>query len=202
MNVIFEKIRKAGFIEFIYLTLSLTTQRTFSVFRIFFLRLRGYKVDYSVLLGKNIIIFQTNKHSVEIGKESFIGDGCRIKAGFEGKIIIGNNVYLHDYSLVFAHKTLKIGDGSIISPHCFIADFNHKSPISKYKNFINSAEGYSGKTTTIGKDVWIGAHVNILSGVTIGNDAIIGAGAVVTKSIPDNCIAVGNPAKVIKKIKG
>ena len=52
--------------------------------------------------------------------------------------------------------------------------------------------------TQIGDRVWIGANVTILKGVTIGNDAVIGAGSVVTKDIPEKAIAVGNPAKVTK----
>ena len=51
----------------------------------------------------------------------------------------------------------------------------------------------------IGKNVWIGVGVKILKGVTIGDGAIIGAGSVVTKDIPEKCLAVGNPAKVIRK---
>jgi acetyltransferase-like isoleucine patch superfamily enzyme len=54
------------------------------------------------------------------------------------------------------------------------------------------------KPTKIGDRVWIGANVTILKGVTIGNDAVVGAGSVVTKDVPERAIAVGNPAKVIK----
>ena len=57
------------------------------------------------------------------------------------------------------------------------------------------------KPVTIGNDVWIGANVTILPGVTIGNNVIIAAGAVVTKNIPDNVIAGGVPAKVIKELE-
>ena len=56
------------------------------------------------------------------------------------------------------------------------------------------------KEIVIKKNAWIGARVNILPGVTIGENAIIGTGSIVTKDVPDNCIAVGNPAKVIRQI--
>ncbi len=61
--------------------------------------------------------------------------------------------------------------------------------------------GYTSKPVKIGKYVWIGANVVILPGVEIGDNAVIGAGAIITKNIPANSVAVGNPAKVIKKIK-
>ena len=53
---------------------------------------------------------------------------------------------------------------------------------------------------TIGNDVWLGGNVTILPGVTIGDNVVIGAGSVVTKDIPSNCVAVGNPCKPIKKL--
>ena len=56
------------------------------------------------------------------------------------------------------------------------------------------------KEIHIKKNAWIGARVNILPGVTIGENAIIGTGSVVTKDVPDNCIAVGVPAKIVKEI--
>jgi len=59
----------------------------------------------------------------------------------------------------------------------------------------------SCKAITIGDDVWIGRNATILKGVIIGNRVVIGADSVVTKDIPDDCIAAGNPAVVVKKIK-
>ena len=58
-----------------------------------------------------------------------------------------------------------------------------------------------GKPVTIGNDVWIGVNCTILPGVTIGNNVVVAAGAVVTKDVPDNCIVGGVPAKVIREIE-
>ena len=67
---------------------------------------------------------------------------------------------------------------------------------------INSSAGVSGTARLrIGDNVWIGGSVTILPGVHIGNNVTVGAGAVVTKDIPDGCIAAGNPARVIKTIQ-
>lgn len=199
MNKAYRKIKESGMFEFLFLTSSIFLKKISSTFKITILRLRGYRIDYSTLLGNHISFFQSKKNSISIGKNVFIGDGVRIKAGFSGKITIGNNVYIHDYSFIFAHEKLTIGDNTLISPQVFITDFNHKFPHSKYKRLIASEKGYLSKTVKIGKNVWIGAQSIILPGVNIGDDAVIGAGSVVTKSIPANSVAVGNPARIIKK---
>lgn len=200
MNKILRKIEKSGMFEFMYLLCSFFLKRIYSLFQIFTLRLRGYRIDYSASLGNRITFFQSNKNSIVIGRNVFIGDGTRIKAGFNGKIIIGDNVYIHDYSFIFAHKTLSIGDNTLISPQVFITDFNHKFPHSRYKHLIASEKGYVSKTINIGKNVWIGAQTIILPGVNIGNDAVVGAGSIVTRNIPAGVVALGNPARVVKKI--
>ena len=81
----------------------------------------------------------------------------------------------------------------MIASDVFISDYNHSHNIAgKYTDI-------SSKPVIIGKNCWIGEKVIILPGVTIGCNSIVGAGSVVTKDIAPNCIAVGNPAKVIKK---
>ena len=88
-----------------------------------------------------------------------------------------------------------IGDNCQMAPNVAIYTAGH--PV--YPTTRNSAYEY-GKAVTIGDNVWIGGNTVILPGVYIGNNAVIGAGSVVTKDIPDWCIAVGNPCRVQKKI--
>jgi acetyltransferase-like isoleucine patch superfamily enzyme len=201
MKHVFEKINSSGFIEFIFISFEIFFQKVSSRVNIFFYKIRGYALDYSVILGKNIVIFQSTRHSVRISRNVFIGDGVRMKAGFSGKIIIGENSYVHDYSFIFAHKSLSIGKNTLISPNVFITDFDHKLPHERYKHLLGSEKGYESKQVSIGDNVWIGANSVILPGVTIGNNTVIGAGSVVTKSISPSVIAVGNPARIIRKIK-
>lgn len=200
-NNVLNKIKNSGLIEFLYIAYSIFIRKLFSFIKIFFLRLRGYDIDYSVNLGRNVVFFQSVKNSIKIDKNSHIADGARLKAGFDGKIIIGKNVYIHDYSFIYAHDNLKIGDNTMISPNVFITDFDHKYPHSRFKNNLDSKNSYIDKETKIGSNVWIGANSIILKGVIVGDNSIIGAGSVVTKSIPRNSVAVGTPAKVVKKIK-
>ena len=110
---------------------------------------------------------------------------------FKGsKLEIGSG-FLNCNAKIRCTQSIKIGDNVKISHDVIIMDSD--------SHFIEY-EGYEQtKPVVIGDNVWIGTRVTILKGVTIGNGAIIGAGSVVTKDIPAGCIAVGNPAKVVRE---
>ncbi len=201
MKQIIEKIKRSGLVEFIYICCQIIFQKTLSLLRIFVLRLRGYDIKYSVFIGQQSSFFQGKKGAIRIDDKAYIENGVRIRAGFNGSISIGEQVRIHDYCFIYAHDHLVIGENTMISPQVFITDFNHKFSSSKYSRKLKSLGGYESKRVTIGNNVWIGAQSVILPGVTIGDDVIIGAGSVVTKSIAPKSLAVGNPARVIKKIK-
>lgn len=164
------------------------------------MRLRGYAIDYSVEIGKSALLFQSHKCAIKIDRNAVIGSGTRIKAGFKGRIWIGENVLVDDYSFISSHNSIEIGSGTMVSASSYIVDFNHKYPLSEFRDLAESEKGYISKSIKIGNNVWIGTHVVILPGVIIGDGSVIGAGSIVTKSVPSFCIAVGNPAKVIKKL--
>lgn len=109
-------------------------------------------------------------------------------------IKIGKNVFINACCRFQDQGGIEIGDGSLIGHNTTIATLNHDFNPLKRQNLTPSP-------VKIGKNVWIGSDCTILPGVEIGDGAIIGAGSVVTKSIPANTIAVGNPARVIKKIE-
>ncbi|PIF59338.1 acetyltransferase [Flavobacterium sp. 2] len=115
---------------------------------------------------------------------------------------IGKNVQINDYVHIGVAKGVTIGDNTLIASKVFISDHNHGS----YKGEDQSKPEESpimrildGKEIKIGSNVWIGEFVSILPGVTIGDGAIIGTMSVVTKDVPENSIAIGSPARVIKK---
>lgn len=111
-------------------------------------------------------------------------------------ITIGKNVFVGNRCSFLAGEKITIGDDCLIASDVFICSENHG---------INPhAKSYSEneliiKPVLIGEGCWIGEKVSILPGVTIGKKSIIGTGSVVTKDIPDYSIAVGNPAKIIKR---
>lgn len=124
--------------------------------------------------GSNIDVQKHTRfsHTCELGNNSGIGEGARLY----GKIIIGDNV--------------------MMGPHCWIYTQNHEF---RYIDRPMRVQGpQRERSVIIGNDVWIGGRVTILPGVHIGNGVIIGAGAVVTKDVPDFAIVGGNPAKIIK----
>lgn len=109
-----------------------------------------------------------------IGKNSIIGDGCYISAKEKGII-------------------LKIGDDCMLSRNAKLMT-SDGHPIYQNAQVINSA-----KDITLGDKVWIADDVTILKGVSIGANSVVGIGSVLTKSISNGSIAVGNPAKVVKE---
>ena len=109
-------------------------------------------------------------------------------------IKIGKNVFINACCRFQDQGGIEIGDGSLIGHNTTIATLNHDFNPAKRQNLTPSP-------VKIGKNVWIGSDCTILPGVEIGDGAIIGAGSVVTKSIPTNAVAVGNPARVIKEIE-
>ncbi|MDW8349552.1 MAG: acyltransferase [Verrucomicrobiae bacterium] len=112
------------------------------------------------------------------------------------KIRIHDHVYINRYTIIDAHQSIEIHPHTLIGPHCFITDADHQySPEG-----LTRLQPLTPSPVIIESNVWIGAHVSILKGVTIGKNSIIGAGAVVTQPIPPNSLAVGVPAKVIKSL--
>ena len=109
-------------------------------------------------------------------------------------IKIGKNVFINACCRFQDQGGIEIGDGSLIGHNTTIATLNHDFNPDKRANLHPSP-------VKIGKKVWIGSDCTILPGVEIGDGAVIGAGSVVTKNVPANSIAVGNPARVIKQIE-
>lgn len=110
------------------------------------------------------------------------------------KIVIGEKTYINRFTFLDAVESIKIGQDCGIGPGCYITDHDHGldptlSPLQ---------QPLIAQPTIIGDRVWIGANVTILKGVSIGDDAVVGAGSVVTKDIPVQAIAVGNPAKILR----
>ena len=109
-------------------------------------------------------------------------------------IRIGKNVFINSGCCFQDHAGVEIGDGALIGHQVVIATLNHDIYPSNRADMMP-------KPVKIGKNVWIGAHATILPGVTIGDNAIIAAGAVVTKDVEKNTVVGGVPAKKIKDIK-
>ena len=154
------------------------------------------------------------KKYIKYGKNFTTGVGCRIEAynfnnrisdGKNPQLIIGNNVQINDYVHLSCAKSVIIEDNVLIASKVYVSDLNHgnysslKNPEHSCPDEIVKERKIFTKPVKICQNTWLGENVAVLSGVTIGKNSIIGANSVVSKNIPENCIAVGNPAKVIKK---
>ena len=124
-----------------------------------------------------------------------IGDNSTITTPFAGaafdKIKIGNNVFINNNCLAMARGGITIEDDVMIAGNVQLLSNNH----DEYERQILTCE-----EIIIRKGAWIGAGATILPGVTIGKYAIVGAGAIVTKDVPDYAVVVGIPAKVVKTL--
>lgn len=112
---------------------------------------------------------------------------------FGKNIKVGKNVFINSCCCFQDQGGIEIGDNSLIGHQVVIATLNHDLDPSKRASMIASP-------VKIGNNVWIGAHATILSGVTIGDNAVIAAGAVVTRDVDANTVVAGVPAKKVKSI--
>jgi maltose O-acetyltransferase len=111
-------------------------------------------------------------------------------------IEVGENFYANVNLVILDGAKVRIGANAFIAPNVGIYTAGHPLDAEQRNRGLEYA-----RPVTIGDNVWIGAGVNILPGVTIGDNTVIGAGSVVTKDIPSNVLAVGNPCRVVKEIK-
>jgi acetyltransferase-like isoleucine patch superfamily enzyme len=178
--------------------------------RVALARLRVLKYRLSgASIGKGC--FFGEKISFIYGWRTRFGNACIIDAFSQFKcptsvnpdrrfnIDIGDNVFIGRGSIIDSNLSVRIGRNTFVAPNCFITDTSHK--------FIDSnqpirLQGYEYKPVEIGEDVWIGAHVVIVAGVTIGRGSIIGANSTVTKDVESDVVAAGSPTKIIKKRYG
>ena len=108
-------------------------------------------------------------------------------------ITVGKGVFINEGCCFQDQGGIEIGDNALIGQQVVIATLDHDLAPDKRANMIPAP-------VKIGNNVWIGAHATILAGVTIGDNAVVAAGAVVTKDVPANVVVGGVPAKIIKKI--
>lgn len=139
---------------------------------------------------------------VSIGKNTTILSDSRIQVfnvltGQEAKVTIGDNCYFGFHLSVLAGGSINIGNEVLIASNVLITSEDHGMNPELETPYMD--QPLSCKPVEIGDGTWIGEKVSILPGVTIGKKCVIGTNAVVTKDVPDYCMAVGIPAKVIKK---
>ena len=128
-----------------------------------------------------------------------IGKNCKIEPNFYCdygyNIEIGENFYSNVNCVILDGAKVKFGDNVFVAPNCGFYTAGHPLDVKQRTAGLEYA-----KPITIGNNVWIGAQVCVMPGVTIGDNCVIGGGSVVTKDIPANSLAYGNPCRVIREI--
>lgn len=148
-----------------------------------------------------------NSQYIICGKNISIGENSKllcwdsyndIKLEKRPQIVIGDNFKATRNFTIQCINQVIIGKNVLVASDVFIIDYNHgMNPMTPH--YLDNVLETKGEGVMIGDGAWIGNNVIILPGVNIGKKAIIGAGSVVTRDIPDYSVAVGNPAKLVKK---
>jgi acetyltransferase-like isoleucine patch superfamily enzyme len=150
------------------------------------------RIHPTAWVARRAILRCTGGGELVIGRYCEIHDFAMLDA-FGGSIHMGDHCSLNPFAILYGHGGTRIGNGVRIAAHTVVIPANH--------NFRTAAPlheaGVTGRGITIEDDVWLGAGVRVLDGVTIGSRSVVGAGGVVTRSIPPVFLAIGVPARAI-----
>jgi len=171
-------------------------------------------------MGRRCAIAPQVRLECRRGRPIVLGDGVRLQRGVVlstrpgGRITLESRVYVGEYGIVRSAAEICIARDTIIAPHARIVDFDRRLDTPPDTFAVQSAirPGTAGvpwpdgnpqsaieaAPIRIGRDVWFGAGVRVLGGVTVGDQAVVGAGAVADQSVPDRGVAVGVPARVVR----
>ncbi|KAK4146696.1 maltose O-acetyltransferase [Dichotomopilus funicola] len=122
-----------------------------------------------------------------------------VKFDYGTQVKFGPGVYINSNCTFIDTMPITIGARTLVGPNCSFYSGTHPTD-SQLRNGMRGPE--SGKPITIGEDCWLGGNVTVLPGVTIGRGVTVGAGSVVTKDVEADVVVVGNPARVVKRLKG
>jgi acetyltransferase-like isoleucine patch superfamily enzyme len=131
---------------------------------------------------------------VTFGRWVWIGHGTKIRC-HEGEVRIGDKTVLGQECTISAYQHVSIGEQCIVADRVMLIDFDHN--VAEVERPIRT-QGIYKRDVRVGNNVWIGYGAQILRGVSVGDNAIVGASAVVTKDVPANAVVAGTPARVVR----
>ncbi|MCR4590377.1 MAG: sugar O-acetyltransferase [Lachnospiraceae bacterium] len=154
------------------------------------------------MIEYNRTLATETKKRQELMREIFaeVGDGCIVETPINANwgckhVHLGKGIYINSNVTFVDDEHIYIGDYSMISPSVVFATAGHPIlPILRENLYAYNLPIH------IGRNVWIGTHVSIMPGVTIGDNTVVGAGSVVTNDLPDNVVAFGVPCRVVREI--
>ena len=153
------------------------------------------KIDRRCLFGRSVKLIATDGGVISMGSGASLGDYVQLIVQ-GGKLTIEDNVFVGTGSIIVCREKIFIGQDTLIAEYVVIRDQDHSTetrPIRK--------SGFHISPIKIGRDVWIGCKATILRGANVGDHCVIGAHALVKSTIPNGMLAVGVPARVVKRIE-
>jgi acetyltransferase-like isoleucine patch superfamily enzyme len=155
---------------------------------------RRLKLDGLAFIGPKVVIQIGKRGSVELGRWSWLGHGTKVRC-HEGVVSIGAKTVMGQECTISAYQNVSIGRECVIADRVMLIDFDHG--VVEVDRPVR-LQGIYKRDVRVGNNVWIGYGACILRGVTVGDNAIIGTSAVVTKDVPENAVVAGVPARVIR----
>jgi acetyltransferase-like isoleucine patch superfamily enzyme len=152
------------------------------------------KLDGLAFIGGRVKLQIARGGRIELGRWSWIGHGTKIRC-HEGEVSIGAKTVLGQECTIPAYDHVSIGRECVLADRVMLIDFDHG--VVEVERPIR-LQGIYKRDVRVGNNVWIGYGASILRGVTIGDNAIVGTSAVVTKDVPANAVVAGIPARVIR----
>ena len=155
---------------------------------------RRMQLDGVVFLGRRVRLEIGRNARIRFGRWTWIGDGTKIRC-HEGLVRIGAKTVMGQECTISAYQHVSIGEQCIVADRMMLIDFDHN--VTEVERPIR-VQGIYKRDVRVGSNVWIGYGAQILRGVTVGDNAIIGASSVVTSDVPANAVVAGTPARVIR----
>ncbi len=147
-----------------------------------------------LFLGPRVAIQIGRRARVDFGRWVWIGHGTKIRC-HEGMVSIGDKTVIGQECTISAYQHVSIGEQCILADRVMLIDFDHN--VAEVERPVR-VQGIYKRDVRVGSNVWIGHGAQILRGVTVGDNAIVGAAAVVTRDVPANAVVAGVPARVIR----
>jgi acetyltransferase-like isoleucine patch superfamily enzyme len=155
---------------------------------------RRLTLDGMVFLGAGVKLQVGRRARIRFGRWTWIGDGTKIRC-HEGRVRIGDKTVLGQECTISAYQQVSIGEQCILADRVMLIDFDHN--VAEVERPIR-VQGIYKRDVRVGNNVWIGYGAQILRGVTVGDNAIVGASSVVTRDVPANAVVGGAPARIIR----
>lgn len=147
-----------------------------------------------VFFGKHLQLQISKRGEIRFGRLCWIGDGTKIRS-HEGVVEIGDKTVIGQECTISSYRRVRIGQQCVVADRAMFIDFDHG--VTEVERPIRQ-QGIYSRELVIGSNVWIGYGACFLRGVTVGDNAIVGTNAVVTRDVPANAVVAGVPARVIR----